>query len=129
MNELDHIHHYETGPNSEYSEWRNALMCVPMPVQGTSLGGPMLVHRTSLGAPMLVQGTGLLPVASVPMLIQRMSGAPVPMQGTSLPPMAGAPVLCQGTPFPGAYMASPSWPMFMPSLLPQAEALKHQKIK
>ena len=46
----------------------------------------MLVHSTSLGAPMLVQETGL-------------------------PPVAGAPVLGQGTPFPGAYMASPSWPM------------------
>ena len=41
---------------------------------------------------------------------------------TSLPPLAGAPMLSQGMPFPGAYMAPPSWPMYMHSFLIPAQA-------
>ena len=108
-------------------------MCAPMPIQGTNIGAQILVLSTSVGSPLLVQGTVLPPVTSAPMLVQVLqfppvasapiliqgrSGAPVPIQGTGLPPMAGAPMLSQGTPFPGAYMASPSRPMFMPNFLP-----------
>ena len=57
---------------------------------------------------MPVQGPPFSPMASATMLIQGTSGAPVPIQGTGLLPMAGAPVR-QGTPFSGAYMASPNW--------------------
>ena len=41
----------------------------------------------------------------------------------ALPPMVGAPMLNQGTPFPSAYMAPPSWSMYMPSCLPPAQAV------
>ena len=35
--------------------------------------------------------------------------------------MAQAPLLGQSTPYPGAFVASPAWPMFMPSYLPQPQ--------
>ena len=105
-------------------------------LQGTSVVVPILVQSTILGAPMLVQGIVLPPVtrapihtlgppfkpgASAPMLIPGTAGAPVPIQGTVLPPMTGAQILSQDTPFPGAYMASLSWPLCMPNLLPRAQ--------
>ena len=121
------------------------LTCAPLPLLGTSAGGPLPVQITNVAAPMLVQGTVLPPVtraaihmqgptfplvASAPMPIQGAQGAPV--QGAAMPlmtggaaaplPMAGALMLSQGTQFPGTYMAPHSWPMYMPSFLPRAQA-------
>ena len=50
-------------------------------------------------------------VASVPVLFPGV-----------MPPVAGAPWLNQSRPYPSAYMASPAWPVYMPSCLPQPQA-------
>ena len=100
--------------------------CVSLPLQGTSVGAPMLVQGTVLWpvtrAPIHMQGLTFLLVASAPMLILGAAGVPVSIQGVALPPMADAPMLSQGTPFPDAYMAPASWPIYMPSLLSLAQA-------
>ena len=68
-----------------------------------------------------MQGPTFTPVASEPMLIPGAAGAPASIQGMALPPMAVAPMLSQGMPVTGAYMDPPSWPMCMPSFLPQTQ--------
>ena len=113
------------------------LTWAPLPLQGTSIGAPLLVQSTSVGVPMLFQDTVLpsvtrapihmqgptfTPVASEPVLIPGAAGAPASIQGMALPPMAVAPMLSQGMPVTGAYMDPPSWPMCMPSFLPQTQA-------
>ena len=91
--------------------------------KSTCLGAPMLVQGTVFlpltCAPMSFQGPPFPPVASAPMLIQGTSGAPVPLLGTSLLPMAWQ----SGHAISWCYIASPSWPMYMPNFLPRAQVV------
>ena len=42
--------------------------------------------------------------------------------GAALKPMAGLPWSSQPTPYASAFMAPPTWPMYMPSYMPRPQA-------
>ena len=108
------------------------LKCAPFALSGPhckcaatytedKCGGPDAHPRHSFTrAPVTLEGPTFLPMASAPMLLSFPGAAavPAPMQSGAMPPMADLPLLSQSTPYRGAYMASPTWPMYMPSFLP-----------
>ena len=108
-----------------------------MPLQGPTVSAHLLVQSASVAAPMLVpgiflppgtgapitmQGPAFLPMASTLLLFPRVPAVPVLMQSAAMPPMTSSPLtLNQSTPYPSTYLASPAWPMCMPSYLPQPQ--------
>ena len=97
----------------------------PLHVQSTGAGAPMLIPGSYLPqgtrAPITVQRQAFPPLASTPMLFHGISAALAPIQSTAMLSKAQAPLLGQSTHYHGAFVASPAWPMFMPSYLPQPQ--------
>ena len=78
------------------------LTCTHAPPLGPTFSAPLLAHITSAAAHLLVPGSSFPPGTLAP-----------------IPPMAGGPWPSQAMPYVSAFMAPPSWPVYMPSYMPR----------